>query len=177
MRNGFACVLVVERLEEMQVILLERVGKLGTIGSVVEVKTGYARNFLFPQKKALRATDANLKHFKDRKAEIEVNNSKLKANAEKVAEKMSNILIVLVKQASDSGFLFGAVKAADIIEKLEEKGFSISKKQIQILAPIKSIGTHSVGIVLHPEVIVHISLRIMTAQEQTIVLEEPIQEA
>lgn len=156
----------------MQVILLERVEKLGFIGDIVDVKLGYARNFLLPKKKALRATESNLEYFKNKKAEIEANNLKLKTDAEKAAAKMSDISIALTRQASDSGFLFGSVRPADIVEALDEQGFRISKGQIRIPAPIKSIGTYQIGVVLHPEVVVNVSLRVMTAQEQNVVTEE-----
>lgn len=161
----------------MQVILLERVEKLGFIGDIVDVKLGYARNFLLPKKKALRATESNLEYFKNKKAEIEANNLKLKTDAEKAASKMSDVSIVLTRQASDSGFLFGSVRPADIVEALDEQGFKISKGQIRIPAPIKAIGTYQIGVVLHPEVVVNISLRVMTAQEQTVAVEEePVSE-
>ncbi len=156
----------------MQVILLERVEKLGFIGDIVDVKLGYARNFLLPKKKALRATESNLEYFKNKKAEIEANNLKLKTDAEKAASKMSDVSIILTRQASDSGFLFGSVRPADIVEALNEQGFKISKGQIRIPAPIKAIGTYQIGVVLHPEVVVNISLRVMTAQEQTVAVEE-----
>lgn len=156
----------------MQVILLERVEKLGFIGDVVDVKLGYARNFLLPKKKALRATEANLEYFKSKKAEIEASNLKLKTDAEKAASKMSDVSISLIRQASDSGFLFGSVRPSDVVEELSEQGFKISKGQVKISAPIKAIGTYQIGIVLHPEVIVNISLRVMTAQEQTVVFED-----
>ena len=163
----------------MQVILLERVEKLGFIGDIVDVKLGYARNYLLPKKKALRATEANLEYFKNKKAEIEANNLKLKTDAEKAAAKMQDVSIILTRQASDSGFLFGSVRPADIVEALEEQGFKIAKGQVRIAAPIKAIGTYQIGIVLHPEVMVHISLRVMTAQEQTVVadVEEVSEEA
>ncbi len=156
----------------MQVILLERVEKLGFIGDVVEVKVGYARNFLLPKGKALRGTEANLEYFKSKKAEIEANNLKLKTDAEKAATKMSEVSMVLTRQASDSGFLFGSVRPSDIVDELAEKGYKISKGQVKIAAPIKAIGTYQIGIVLHPEVIINISLRIMTSQEQTVGFED-----
>ena len=155
----------------MQVILLERVEKLGFIGDVVDVKMGYARNFLFPKGKALRATDANLEYFKNKKAELEANNLKLKEDAEKVAQKMKDVSIVVVRQASESGFLFGSVRANDIVSALSDQGFEISKSQVKIKNPIKMIGNYTVGISLHPEVTVDIALRVMTVQEQGSILE------
>ena len=161
----------------MQVILLERVEKLGFIGDVVDVKLGFARNFLLPKKKALRATEANLEYFKSKKAEIEANNLKLKNDAEKAAAKMSDVSIILTRQASDSGFLFGSVRPSDIVEELSEQGYKISKGQVRIPAPIKAIGTYQVGIVLHPEVSVNITVRVMTAQEQTAPIDEDASQA
>ncbi|MDR2666880.1 MAG: 50S ribosomal protein L9 [Holosporales bacterium] len=151
----------------MRIILLERIAKLGFIGDIVDVKVGYARNFLLPNKKALRATDTNLKYFEMKKAEIEANNLKLKSDAEKVATKMADISITLIRQASDSGFLFGSVRPIDIVDSIVELGFSISNGQVKISSPIKSVGLYSIGIVLHPEVIINVSLRVMTAKEQS----------
>ncbi|MDR3224269.1 MAG: 50S ribosomal protein L9 [Holosporales bacterium] len=156
----------------MKVILLERVGKLGFIGDVVEVKNGYARNYLLPQKKALRSTPSNLEYFQNKKIEIEATNLKLRSDAEKLAEKMSGVEVVLVRNASDSGFLFGSVRPGDIAEQLAEKGYIVSKSLINIAAPIKAVGNYKVGVVLHPEVIVDISLRVMAPQSQI----EPVEE-
>jgi large subunit ribosomal protein L9 len=156
----------------MQVVLLERIEKLGFIGDIVDVKVGYARNFLLPKKKALRATDANLKYFETKKAEIEANNLKLKSDAEKVAIKMSDTSITLIRQSSDSGFLFGSVRPTDVVDSLAELGFSISKGQVKISSPIKSVGLYRIGIVLHPEISVDISLRVITAKEQSLPAEE-----
>lgn len=152
----------------MQVVLLERIAKLGTIGDVVTVKTGYARNFLLPKKKALRATTENLEYFSVQRAEIEAHNLTLKKNAELIAEKLNDISIVIIRQASESGFLYGSVRSSDIVSELEKQEYTINKSQVQIHTPIKTIGTYRIGIVLHPEVISEISLRVMTAQEQQI---------
>lgn len=149
----------------MQVILLERIEKLGFIGDVVEVKVGFARNFLLPKAKALRATTANLEYFKAKKAEIEATNLKLKNEAEKIAGKMSDVAITLIRQASESGFLFGSVRPTDIVAELADQGYTIVKNQVKIASPIKAIGNYKIGIQLHPEVLVDISLRVMTAQE------------
>jgi large subunit ribosomal protein L9 len=157
----------------MQVVLLERIPKLGFIGDVVNVKTGYARNFLLPKKKALRATPANLEYFTLKKAEIEAMNLKLKKEAEVVAAKLNDVSIILIRQASESGFLFGSVRAGDIAEELAGQGFIVSKSQVKIDSPIKTVGTHRVAVILHPEVVSEISLRVMTAQEQTVPVDEP----
>ncbi|MDR0942117.1 MAG: 50S ribosomal protein L9 [Holosporales bacterium] len=156
----------------MRVILLERVEKLGFIGDIVNVKDGYARNFLLPKKKALRSTEANLEYFNTKKAEIEANNLKLKSNAEKVASKMRNASILLIRNASDSGFLYGSVRPGDIVEQLAEQGYTALKSQVQIAAPIKAVGNYTVKITLHPEVSVELPLRVMTAQEQIALTEE-----
>jgi large subunit ribosomal protein L9 len=161
----------------MRIVLLSRVEKLGVIGDVVEVKPGYARNFLLPQQKALRATPANLERFQNMKAEIEANNLKLKSEAEKLAAKMENASVVLVRNASDSGFLFGSVRSGDIAEQLTEQGFAISKSQVRIAAPIKSIGNYMVEVMLHPEVSIEVPLRVMTTQEQVAVTEEEEEES
>ncbi|MDR1289125.1 MAG: 50S ribosomal protein L9 [Holosporales bacterium] len=165
-----------EGLRGMQVVLLERVSKLGFIGDVVNVKTGYARNFLLPQKKALRATPANLEYFTLKKAEIEATNLKLKKEAEVVAAKLNDVSIILIRQASESGFLFGSVRAGDIVEELAGQGFIIKKSQVKIDSPIKTVGTHRISIILHPEVISEISLRVMTAQEQTAPIDQDADE-
>ena len=113
-----------------------------------------------------------MEYFKAKKAEIEASNQKLKNEAEKLASKISNVSLVLTRQASDSGFLFGSVRPSDIVEGMMEQGYKISKWQVKIATPIKSIGTYQVGIVLHPEVTVNISVRIMTAQEQNFTQQE-----
>lgn len=150
----------------MRIILLERVEKLGFIGDVVDVKVGYARNFLLPKGKALRATEANLEFFANKKAEIEATNLRLKSEAEKVVSKMQDVSLTIIRQASESGFLYGSVRSSDIVSALAEKGFTISKSQVRISSPIKTIGNYSISIVLHPEVMSQVSLRVMTAQEQ-----------
>ncbi len=150
----------------MKVILLERIEKLGFIGDVVDVKGGFARNFLLPQGKALRSTAANLEYFASKKAEIEANNLKLKSDAEKVAIKMNDVSLTIVRQASESGMLFGSVRSGDIVSALADEGFSLSKNQVDIPTPIKTVGNHNVKVVLHPEISVNIAVRVITAQEQ-----------
>ena len=161
----------------MKIILLERVEKLGGIGDLVNVKSGYARNYLLPQRKSLRATKANIAYFESKKAEIEERNLRLKKDAEKAAEKMADISIVLVRQAAESGFLFGSVRPADIVAELEKQGINISKGQLKIKSPFKTIGNYQVGIQLHPEVIVNIALRIETVQQQEHTREDEVQES
>jgi large subunit ribosomal protein L9 len=150
----------------MQVVLLKRVGKLGNIGEVVLVKNGYARNFLLPQKMALRATESNLEYFAAKRTEIEEVNLELKKEADELAKKMAGTSITLIRQASESGFLFGSVRPTDIVEELAKLGHSITKSQVLMDAPLKTIGTYSICISLHPDVTTDVSLRVMTIQEQ-----------
>lgn len=156
----------------MKVILLEKVENLGVIGDSVEVKSGYARNFLLPQGKALRSTKENLAYFESKKAEIEAKNNKLKAEAEKLAETMKNITIVLIRQASESGFLFGSVRPGDIVSELEKQNVHVAKSQLKIKNPLKTIGSYQIGIQLHPEVVVDITLRIEAPRQQTVKSED-----
>ncbi|MDR0695230.1 MAG: 50S ribosomal protein L9 [Holosporales bacterium] len=151
----------------MQVILLEVVEKLGAVGDVVDVKPGYARNFLLLKGKALRATQANLEYFRSKQAEIEARNHKSKAAAEIAAAKMDGASVVIVRNASDSGYLYGSVRPADIIAELAQQGHIVEKSQIRLQAPIRSIGNHNVGVVLFPGVIANIVARVCTAAERS----------
>lgn len=150
----------------MQVILLERVAKLGQMGEVVSVKEGYARNFLLPQKKALRASEANIKAFEAQKAQLEARNLETKAEAEKLAEKLNGETFVIIRSASDAGALYGSVTTRDAADAATEAGFSIDRKQVVLGAPIKDLGLHSVGIHLHPEVEAEIVLNIARSAEE-----------
>lgn len=150
----------------MQVILLEKVGKLGSIGDSVKVKNGYARNYLLPKHKALRCTKANIEYFKSKKDEIEAKNLKLKQEAEKIASKMQDVSVTVIRQASDSGFLFGSVRPADVVAELEKQDIKISKGQLKINNPLKTVGTYRIGVQLHPEVEVDIILNIETFHQQ-----------
>ena len=150
----------------MKVILLEKVTNLGSIGDVVNVKNGYARNYLLPQNKSLRATQSNLEYFKEQKSKIEENNLKTKREAEKAALDLKDVSVTVIRQASDSGFLFGSVRPGDIAEELEKQGFKIAKSKLRIRNPLKTIGTYQIGIQLHPEVVVDITLKIETLQQQ-----------
>ena len=136
----------------MDVILLERVAKLGQMGDVVTVKAGYARNFLLPQGKALRANKANMAHFESQRADLEARNLERKKEAEAVAEKLNGNTYVAVRSAGETGQLYGSVAARDIVATLEENGFIIGRSQVQLQQPIKVIGLHTVIISLHPEV-------------------------
>lgn len=136
----------------MDIILLERVAKLGQIGDVVSVKNGFARNYLLPQKKALRATKANMAVFEAQRKEIEADNLKAKAEAEAVAAKMVDVSVILIRQAGESGQLFGSVTARDIAVALEEAGYKVSKNQVILDRAIKVLGLNDIAVRLHAEV-------------------------
>jgi large subunit ribosomal protein L9 len=157
----------------MEVILLERIEKVGKLGDVVKVKAGFARNYLLPQNKALRANKENLSIYEKEKEKYEkLSNEKLSA-AEKIAKKMESISINIIKQASDSGQLYGSVSTRDIAEELNNQGHNIEKRQIVLKSVIKNVGQHEVRIVIHPEFIINISVNIArTLEELTIQSEE-----
>ena len=144
----------------MEVILLERVGKLGQMGEVVRVKDGFARNFLLPQGKALRATKDNRAKFEGMKVQLEARNLEMKSEAEGIAGKLNGKSFVVLRQASESGLLFGSVSARDIASILEGGGFTVTRNQIALHAPIKMIGMHRVPVALHPEVEVTITMNV-----------------
>jgi len=150
----------------MEVILLERIEKLGTIGDVVKVKTGYARNFLLPRGKALRANDANRKVFEANREKIEAQNAERRSEAERDAEKVDGLKIQLIRQASNTGQLYGSVSARDLSEALEAAGHKVAKNQIVLDRPIKSIGVQDVRIALHPEVAVTIQVNVARSPEE-----------
>lgn len=136
----------------MEVILLERIEKLGQMGDVVKVKDGFARNFLLPQKKALRASENNLAYFEKERVTLEANNLKQKQEAEVVLEKLDNFNLIIIRQAGETGQLYGSVNTNDIKTTLDENGFIVEKNQITLDKPIKDLGKHSVSVKLHPEV-------------------------
>jgi large subunit ribosomal protein L9 len=144
----------------MEVILLERVAKLGQMGEVVRVKDGYARNFLLKRGKALRATADNRAKFDGMKAELEANNIQAKGEASKVAEKIEGREIVIIRQASESGQLFGSVSVRDIVDALAVDGITVSRPQVWLDAPIKTIGQQKVAIAVHPEIEATISVTV-----------------
>lgn len=150
----------------MQVILLERVGKLGQMGDVVTVRDGHARNYLLPQGKALRATKENIARFERERAQIEARNLELRKEAEAVAEKLDGQTFVVIRQSSDTGQLYGSVSTRDIAELVSESGISIARSQILLDRPIKTLGLHSVRIQLHAEVDVHITLNVARSQDE-----------
>jgi large subunit ribosomal protein L9 len=144
----------------MQVILLERLGRLGQIGEEVRVRDGFARNFLLPQGKALRATDANREKFKGMKAELEARNLEKKSEAETVGKKIDGQTVVVIRQAGEGGQLYGSVSTRDIANALGEAGFKVERNQIVLNIPIKSIGLHKMPVELHGEVEVEITVNV-----------------
>ncbi len=150
----------------MQVILLERVAKLGQMGDVVDVKAGYARNFLLPQGKALTASEANVASFEGQKAQLEARNLETKAEAESLAAKLDGQQFVVIRSASDAGALYGSVTTRDAADAASEEGFSVDRKQVVLARPIKDLGLHDVHVLLHPEVDVTIILNVARSVEE-----------
>ena len=150
----------------MDVILLERVAKLGQMGDVVSVKQGYARNFLLPQGKALRATDANKAQFDAQKAQLEAQNLETKKEAEAVAGKLDGQQFIIIRSASDAGALYGSVTNRDAADAATEAGFTVDKKQVVMAAPIKELGLHETSVSLHPEVECTIKLNVARSSEE-----------
>ena len=150
----------------MEVILLERVEKLGQMGDVVSVKPGFARNYLLPQKKALRATEANKTAFDAQKAQLEAENLKRKSEAEAVAGKMEGLKVAMIRQAGESGQLYGSVNARDISGGVTEAGFTVSRSQVSLDNPIKTLGLFTVKVALHPEVIVDVTVNVARSEEE-----------
>ncbi len=150
----------------MEVILLERVEKLGAIGDVVKVKNGYARNFLLPNGKALRANEANRRVFESNRERIEAQNAERRAAAQKDAGKVDGATVQLIRQASNTGQLYGSVTARDLAEALESQGHKLAKNQIVLDRPIKAIGIQDVKIALHPEVSVTIRVNVARSPEE-----------
>jgi large subunit ribosomal protein L9 len=150
----------------MEIVLLERVEKLGQMGDVVNVKPGFARNFLLPQGKALRATRGNIARFEAEKAQLEAKNLERKAEAERVAGDLEGKTFVLIRAASDMGSLYGSVNTRHVAEAAEEAGFTIDRRQVQMDKPIKELGLHELRIHLHPEVIVDVSVNVARSPEE-----------
>ena len=148
----------------MEVILLERVAKLGQMGDVVKVKDGFARNFLLKRNKALRATKDNREKYDGMKADLEAKNIQAKGEATKVAEKIDGRNVVIIRQASETGQLYGSVSVRDIMAALEKDGVSLNRSQVLLDAPIKTIGQHKITIAVHPEVEVHVSTTVAEAE-------------
>ena len=150
----------------MDVILLERIARLGQIGDTVKVKDGFARNFLLPKGKALRANEANKKKFEGQRAQLEARNLERKSEAEKIAEKLDGQSFVIVRSAGETGQLYGSVSTRDIAEILTAEGFTLNRNQVELNHPIKTIGLTNVAIALHPEVEVTITVNIARTAEE-----------
>lgn len=149
----------------IELILLERVEKLGQMGQLVKVKPGFARNYLLPQKKALRATKENLAYFDTQRAQLEANNLQRKTEATEIGSKLEGLSVVIVRQAGESGQLYGSVSARDIAEAVTEAGFTVEKRQVVLDRPIKSIGLNPVRVMLHPEVYVTVTANVAQSVE------------
>ncbi|TYB81285.1 50S ribosomal protein L9 [Maritimibacter fusiformis] len=150
----------------MQVILLERVAKLGQMGDVVDVKSGYARNFLLPQGKALTASKANIAQFESQKAQLEANNLETRKEAEAMAQRLDGQQFVVIRAASDGGNLYGSVTTRDASNVATEEGFTIERKQVLIRQPIKTLGLHEIEVHLHPEVVAKVHLNVARSPEE-----------
>ncbi|MBV8978267.1 MAG: 50S ribosomal protein L9 [Alphaproteobacteria bacterium] len=150
----------------MQVILLERVEKLGQMGDEVKVKDGFARNYLLPQKKALRANKANREYFQTQKAQLEARNLERKSEAEKIAKKLDGQTFVLLRQAGDRGQLYGSVSPRDIADVITVGGFSVARTQVPLDKPIKEIGLTPISVVLHPEVRVKVTINVARTEDE-----------
>jgi large subunit ribosomal protein L9 len=150
----------------MEIILLEKVEKLGQMGDKVNVKAGYARNFLLPQAKALRATEANKKHFDVQRAQLEADNLKTRSEAEQLGKKFNGLSVSIVRQAGEAGQLYGSVNARDIANCVTESGFTITRQQVELPHPIKALGLYDIRIALHPEISIKVSANIARSIEE-----------
>ncbi|MGE0746162.1 MAG: 50S ribosomal protein L9 [Rhodospirillales bacterium] len=150
----------------MEVILLERVEKLGQMGEVVKVKPGFARNFLLPQKKALRATKENMGYFEQRRAQLEATNLERRGEAQAVAGKLDGLAVVVIRQASETAQLYGSVSSRDIADAVVASGFTVERRQVALDKPIKTVGLHPVRVVLHPEVTVTVTVNVARSEEE-----------
>ncbi len=158
----------------MDVILLERVENLGQMGQVVKVRPGYARNYLLPQKKALRATKDNLAYFEKQRAQLEAANLTRRSEAEEVAQKLDALSVVIIRQAGESGQLYGSVSARDIADAVTAAGFTVTRGQIVLDRAIKTLGLHKLRLVLHPEVAVHVTANVAQSAEEAEMQEKGI---
>ena len=150
----------------IELILLERVEKLGQMGQLVKVKPGFARNYLLPQKKAMRATKENLAYFETQRAQLEANNLERRAEAAEIGAKLEGLSVVLVRQAGESGQLYGSVSARDIADAVTAAGFTIERPQVVLERPIKNLGMHALRVVLHPEVSVTVTANVAQSAEE-----------
>jgi len=150
----------------MQVVLLERVEKLGQIGDVVKVKDGFARNYLLPKKKALRATKSNMTFFETQRVQLETRNLERRKEAEQIGEKLKGKVFVLLRQAGDRGQLYGSVSPRDISDAITAGGFTVARTQVPIDKAIKAIGLHEIAVVLHPEVRVPVMINVARTEDE-----------
>jgi large subunit ribosomal protein L9 len=150
----------------MEVILLERVAKLGQMGETVKVRSGYARNFLLPRGKALRATETNKKHFETQRAQLEARNLERRQEAEVVGEKLNGQSFVILRQSGETGVLYGSVSTRDLAEIMTQNGFTVDRNQVVLNQPIKTIGLHAVPVALHPEVEVRVTINVARSPEE-----------
>ncbi|MBR4126982.1 MAG: 50S ribosomal protein L9 [Alphaproteobacteria bacterium] len=150
----------------MEVILLERIEKLGQMGDIVKVKPGFARNYLLPQAKALRSNKENLALFESRKAQLEAANLKRKEEAEQISAKMEGLNLVIVRQAAETGQLYGSVTGRDIRDAIREAGYTIERRQVVLDQPLKEIGSYNIRIVLHPDVSRMVSVMVARSAEE-----------
>ncbi len=150
----------------MDVILLERVAKLGQMGETVKVRSGYARNFLLPRGKALRATEGNKKHFETQRAQLEATNLERRKDAEAVGEKLNGQSFIILRQSGETGVLYGSVSTRDLAEIMTQNGFTVDRNQIALNQPIKTIGLHTVPVALHPEVEVQVTINVARSPEE-----------
>ncbi|WP_320141983.1 50S ribosomal protein L9 [uncultured Cohaesibacter sp.] len=150
----------------MELILLERVAKLGQMGDIVTVRTGYARNFLLPQGKAIRASEANKKRFEAERAQLEARNLEAKSEAEALKERIGDKTVIVIRAASETGQLYGSVSPRDLSDALSEDGVSLTRSQISLDRPIKTIGMHAVTVILHPEVELIVTANVARSQDE-----------
>ena len=153
-------------MASVELVLLQRVEKLGQMGDVVRVKPGFARNFLLPQKKALRATKDNMARFEEQRAQLEAQNIKRREEAERVAERVGGLTIVIIRQAGESGSLYGSVSTRDIAEGCTEGGLTINRSQVILEQPIKTLGLTPVRVTLHPEVSISVTVNVARSVEE-----------
>jgi large subunit ribosomal protein L9 len=150
----------------MDVILLERVAKLGQMGETVKVRSGYARNFLLPRGKALRASEGNKKHFEAQRAQLEARNLERRKEAEVVGEKLNGQSFIILRQSGETGVLYGSVSTRDLAEIMTQNGFTVDRNQVALNQPIKTIGLHNVPVALHPEVEVRVTINVARSPEE-----------
>ena len=150
----------------MEVILLERIEKLGQMGDTVKVKPGFARNYLLPQRKALRATKANMARFEADRVNLEAANLQRREEAEKVAKTMEGLTLLVIRQAGEGGMLYGSVSGRDVADSIKEAGFSIERRHVALDSPIKSLGIYPVRVALHPEVAVTVTINVARSQDE-----------